>query len=199
MSSLDETAYPRLRDDISPEELDQLYTPSAKERKFVADTYRRTSPQTFLMLQLKLMQRLGHSVPLANVPLVIVAHVCKKLKLTRPSKDALVRYDASGEKSRHLQQVVTVLKLQEVDQAARRWMIERADAAARIKQELPDIINALLEELVRERYVLPGFIYLDRIARAARDKINTAIQERIVAALDRTTRDRLNALLGIEE
>ena len=44
MSNLDETAYPRLHDDISPEELDQLYTPSAKERKFVTDTYRRTSP-----------------------------------------------------------------------------------------------------------------------------------------------------------
>ncbi|MCR6475960.1 Tn3 family transposase [Variovorax sp. ZS18.2.2] len=199
MSNLDETAYPRLRDDISPQELDQLYTPSAKERKFVTDSYRRTSPQTFLILQLKLMQRLGHSVPLASVPLVIVAHVCKKFKIARPSKDALARYDASGEKSRHLQQVVTVLKLQEVDQAARRWMVERAEAAARTKQELPDIINALLEELVHQRYVLPGFSYLDRIAQAARDKVNTAIQDRIVAALDQPTRDRLDALLGIED
>jgi hypothetical protein len=96
MSKIEETAYPRLHEDISPQELDELYTPTAKERKFVIDAYRRTFPQTCLMLQLKLMRRLGYSVPLAGVPLPIVAHVCKKLKVARPTRDALARYDASG-------------------------------------------------------------------------------------------------------
>jgi hypothetical protein len=101
--------------------------------------------------------------------------VCKRLKLARPSREALARYDASGEKARHLKQVLQVLELREADPAARRWMAERAEAAARTKQELPDIINAVLEALVQQRYVLPGFSYLDRLAQAARDKVNTAI------------------------
>jgi hypothetical protein len=196
MSHIEETAYPRLREDISPQELDQLYTPSTTERKFVTDAYRRALPQACLMLQIKLMQRLGHAVPLAGVPLPIVAHVCKKLKVTRPTKEVLARYDASGEKPRHLKQVLAVLGLRDLDHAGRRWIIERAEAAARTKQELPDIINALLEELVRQRYVLPGFSYLDRIAQAAREKINTAIYERTSAALDDRTRARLDALVG---
>ena len=195
MSSIEETAYPRLHDDISPQELEQLYTPSAKERRFVADTYRRTLPQTCLMLQLKLMQRLGYSVPLAGVPLPIIAHVCKKLRFTRPTKDVLARYDASGEKARHLKHVLEVLRLREPDETARRWMFERAEAAAHTKQELPDIINALLEELVKQRFVLPGFSKLDRIAQVARDKVNTAIYEHTSAGLDEPTRARLDALL----
>lgn len=49
------------------------------------------------MLQLKLVQRLGYTVPLAGVPVAITAHVCKKLKVARPSKEALARYDGSAE------------------------------------------------------------------------------------------------------
>jgi TnpA family transposase len=184
-----------LRDDLSAQELDQLYTPSAKERQFVAGATRRALPRVCLMLQLKLMQRLGYAVPLASVPLPIVAQVCKRLKLARPSREALARYDASGEKARHLKQVLQVLELREADAAARRWMAERAEAAARTKQELPDIINAVLEALVQQRYVLPGFSYLDRLAQAARDKVNTAIYEQTLAALDEPARVRLDALL----
>jgi hypothetical protein len=196
MSNIEETAYPRLREDISPHELDQLYTPSARERKFVADAYRRTLPQSCLMLQLKLVQRLGYTVPLASVPLSIVAHVCKKLKVARPTKEVLARYDASGEKTRHQKQVLSALGLRELDQSTRRWMLERAEASARTKQELPDIINALLEELVRQRYLLPGFSHLDRLAQTARDRVNTAIYERTSAALDASKRARLDALLS---
>ena len=164
MSSIDETAYPRLREEVSPQELEQLYTPSPKERRFVAETYRRASPQIFLMLQLKLLQRLGYSVPLASIPLGIVAHICRKLKLSRPNREALIRYDESGEKTRHLRFVLQFLSLRAIEGDGDIWLRERALEAARTKQELPDIINFLLEELVKKSYVLPGFSILDRLA-----------------------------------
>lgn len=43
MSNVEETAYPRLRDAVTAEELDQLFTPSTRERRFVADTYPQDS------------------------------------------------------------------------------------------------------------------------------------------------------------
>ncbi|MGH8758004.1 MAG: DUF4158 domain-containing protein [Burkholderiales bacterium] len=122
MSSIEETAYPRLQEDVSLQELDQLYTPTPKERAFVNETYRRPMPRPCLMLLLKLMQRLGHTVPLAGVPLAITTHICRKLKVARPTKDALARYDGSGETSRHRQHVLKVLGLREPDAAAMRWL-----------------------------------------------------------------------------
>ena len=76
-----------------------------------------------------------------------------------------------------------------------RWLAERAETATGTKQELQDIVNVLLEELVKHRYVLPGFMILLRIARAARDKVDTAIYDRTLSALDAAARQRLDALL----
>ena len=87
MSSIEETAYPRLLDDVVQQEIEQLYTPTPKERAFVNahQALRRPISRACAMLQLKLMQRLGYSVPLAGVPLAITAHVCRKLKVPRPT------------------------------------------------------------------------------------------------------------------
>ena len=147
------------------------------------------------MLQLKIMQRLGYSVPLASVPLAITAHVCRKLRVSRPTLEALSRYDNSADASRHRQLVLKVLGLKDPDSDAMRWIAQRAEAAAGTKQELADIINVVLEELVRQHYVLPGFTVMLRMARAAREKVNQAIYERTTAALDGAVRQRLDALL----
>lgn len=87
MSSIEETAHPRLPEEAGPLELEQLYTPTAKERACVKakEALRRPMSRACAMLQLKLMQRLGYSVPLANAPLAITVHACRKLKVSRRS------------------------------------------------------------------------------------------------------------------
>lgn len=196
MTNVEETAYPRISHDQSDQELEQIYLPSSAECEFVRSHYRRVLPQTCLMLQLKLVQRLGYSVPLSSVPTAIIDHVCAALSVARPSKSTLQRYDASGEKSRHMRMVLGVLRRRELDGAARQWLIQCAEKAAGTKQELADIINVLLEELSANQYVLPGFTYLDRIARNAREKINSAIFGNTMAALDDGTKQRLDKLLS---
>lgn len=195
MSSIEETAYPRLRDEVSDKALEQLYTPTAQERAFVNETYRRPLPRAYLMLQLKFVQRLGYAVPLADVPVAIVAHLCRKLRVRRPTKESLAAHDSSGDKSRHLKHVLKQLGLREFDASGQRWLAARAHAAAQTKQELPDIINVLLEELVKHRYVLPGFTILLRAARAARERVNAAIFERTFKALTPEMISRLDDVL----
>lgn len=199
MSSIEETAYPRLREEVSAKELEQLYTPTDKERAFVNATYRRQLPRAYLMLQLKLVLRLGYAVPLADVPVAIVAHVCRKLRVRRPTKEALETYDASGDKSRHLKHVLKQLGLREFDATGQRWLASRAQAAAQTKQELPDIVNVLLEELVKHHYVLPGFTILLRAARAARERVNAGIFERTFKALKPALIKRLDKLLKTQQ
>lgn len=195
MSSIEETAYPRLHDEVTDIELERLYTPTAEERGFVNATYRRPLPRAYLMLQLKLVQRLGYAVPLADVPVAIVAHVCRKQRVRRPTKDTLGDHDISGAKSRHLKHILKQLGLREFDACGQRWLASRADVAAQTKQELPDIVNVLLEELVRDRYLLPGFTILLRTARAARERVNTAIFGRTHQALTPAMIARLDDLL----
>lgn len=195
MSDIDETAYPRLREEISLQELEKLYTPTVDERAFVNATYRRPVARAYLMLQLKLVQRLGYSVPLADVPIAITAHVCRKVRIRRPTKELLAAHDASGDKSRHLKHILKQLDLREFDTDAQRWLVSRAEVAAQTKQELPDIINVLLEELVKHRYVLPGFTVMLRIARAARERVNSKIFEATLKGLPETIRTRLDSLL----
>lgn len=199
MSSIEDTAYPWLRDEISEHELEKLYTPTNEERALVNATYRRPAARAYLMLQLKLVQRLGYAVPLANVPLPITAHVYRKMRIRRPTKEALAAHDASGDKARHLKHVLKQLGLREFDTSGQRWLVTRAENAAQTKHELPDIINVMLEELVKHRYVLPGFTILLRMARAARERVNSEIFSKTVNALSTETRQRLDNMLIIRQ
>lgn len=198
MSNVNETAYPQLKEDYSPQELEQLFSPTAKELNFAEEVCRRASARATFVIYLKVVQRVGYSVVLETVPLSIVAYVSRKLRLPRPSREALVSYDASGEKGRHFKRIREVLRLKEVDETVRRWMQDRAEQAAATKHELADIINALLEELVDNRYLLPGFTILDRIAQQARESVNSAIYDRTAAELDTVCRARLDALLVVK-
>lgn len=192
---IQETAYPQLPFEPSQKELDAIYTPTADEREQVMANFRRASARVYVLLQWKLLQRLGYVVPLATVPPAIIQHLCHKAQLAKPSKDQLSRYDRSGERSRHLQWLRVQLHLRDFDSTANAWLVTRAEHAASSKQELPDIINVLLEELVRQRYALPGFTVLQRLARRARHKINTQIFQAIDGELSASARTRLDALL----
>ena len=68
MTAIHETAYPRLKTEYSLEELTAVYTPSTAEIDYVFSLYRQVGPRTFMLVKLKLLQRLGYFVPLATVP-----------------------------------------------------------------------------------------------------------------------------------
>ena len=198
MNPIEDDAYPRLNDDVSQQELDELYTPTAAERawKGVKKPPRRPMSKVCAMLQLKLMQRLGYSVALPEVPLAIVAHVAKKLRVARPTQAELARYQNSAERARHRELVLQVLGMCDADRSQLQWISERVAAAAQTKEDLHDIINIVVREIAQEKIVLPGYSVLQRMARAARDNANQAIYERTMAALDEAKRQRLDELLA---
>ena len=101
MSGVHETAYPRLKLEFTERELIAIYSPTSAELKFVASQYRQVSQQVFLLVQLKLLQRLGYFVALSSVPTVIVEHICSRAQLRVPRKSAMLKYDQSGSRYRH--------------------------------------------------------------------------------------------------
>jgi hypothetical protein len=195
MTGIHETAYPRLKAEFTQEELTAVYTPSSAEMEFVFTQYRQVGPRTFLLIQLKLLQRLGYFVPLASVPPEIIEHICAHANLRQPLKRTLLQYDQSGSKSLHHQRLRAYLGIRTVDKKAEQWLETQAMQAAHTKQELPDIINVLIEELVQRRYELPGFTFLFRLCRRCRNTVNDLIYKSIADGLAPETIERLDDIL----
>jgi polysaccharide pyruvyl transferase WcaK-like protein len=79
---------------------------------------------------------------------------------------------------------------EDADQAMQRASQE----AARTQEDLADIINVALEQLVRQRFELPGFSILLRAAQHARATINREYQTLVCDRLDAVARKHLDTL-----
>src|SRR6267378_7036615 len=67
-------------------------------------------------------------------------------------------------------------------------------ASSRVREDLADIVNMAIEELIRQRYELPGFSTLFRAARAARVTVNRGYYRQIYQATDPVTRTHIDTL-----
>jgi TnpA family transposase len=179
------TAYPRLKNDLSAHELGDVYTPTDKELRFAQrHSKRSTAAYLGLLVQLKLVQRLGRFVALSEVPNVIINHI-RTHSGCRITIRELKPYYTSGAKDRHIKLIRGYLKIRPFDSTTTAAQVRGwAKAAAKTKEALADIINVTLEHLVKEQYELPAFSVLERICRSARTEINTAYYEQLGGYLD---------------
>jgi hypothetical protein len=197
MSTVHETIYPVLPAEPGAAELKAAFTPSTAEIRFVRRQSRQEATAVLIMVQLKLLQRLGYFPMLVDVPPVIIDHIRTAMRARTLSRTAIARYDVSGSRIRHQKLLRAWLDIRAFDAGETTRLTERASAQARTKVELPDIINVLIEELVGRRYELPPLATLQRIATRARNDLNEAIYGAITGALDATLTERIDALLVV--
>jgi len=196
MSSLHETAYPRLRSTITEKELKEYYTPTPEELSLI-ESEKKPILRFGFMLNLKLLQRLGYFVPLASAPPSIIAHVMDRIGIKRPlTLKQLKDYDRSGSRPRQQQILRDYLGIRSFASEDQPWLIDVAEKAAETKEMLADIINVMLEELVRNHYELPGFTVLKRIARSARNKVNEQCFRDICSDLTNDAKQKIDELLN---
>tara|TARA_R110001599_G_scaffold264269_1_gene464874 strand:+ start:13347 stop:16328 length:2982 start_codon:yes stop_codon:yes gene_type:complete len=175
MVAIHQTAYPRLKKDLKPEALGDVYTPSSAEKRFAQRHTQRTSAAYLgLLLQLKVVQRLGRFVPISEIPDVILHHI-KDVSRSRVSIQELRGYFSSGTKDRHIKLIRQYLNIRPYDAVTTTPLIRRwATEAAKTKEALPDVINVTLEYLVKEQFEIPGYHTLFKICRAARAEVNNS-------------------------
>jgi len=195
MTTLHETAYPRLKPDPTAKELQEIYTPTEAERLCVAAIATGSATRLALLLHLKLFQRLGYFTPLAEVPERIVQHIAQAVGMRRVPADRLASYDASGSQRKHLAQLRAFLNVRPLDAGGRDWLTTVAETAAQTKHIVPDIVNVMLEELVHHRYELPAFSTLERLAIAAREQVHDTHYRQIADALTPAMRALIDELL----
>ncbi|MCW8998817.1 MAG: Tn3 family transposase, partial [Kangiellaceae bacterium] len=196
MTAVYQTAYPRIKSDITTEELGDIYTPTLKDRSFALRHCKRNSAAFVgLLLQLKITQRLGRFITYNEVPKIIFRHIKNECR-SRISLQQLKAYYSSGTKDRHVKLIrkylnILPFNLKNMEYRVREWAVE----AATTKEALPDIINVVLEYLVKERYELPAFSVLSRLCQSARTEVNNNYYNQLCDYLNNKGRHSINELL----
>ena len=117
MTAIYQTAYPRIKSDITQEELGDVYTPTPEDQRFALRYCKRSSASFLgLMVQLKATQRLGRFVSLGEIPKVIIAHIKNQCRSRVTLKD-LQSYYSSGAKDRHVKLIRRHLNIKAYDAA----------------------------------------------------------------------------------
>ena len=193
MLSPSDTAYPVLKESPTERELQELFTPNLFELGFAAENTRQPIPRLGLLLLLKSFQKLGYFVRLAEIPTPTVLHVARAVGWNQ-IPDGLSAYDAGTARFRHMALVRSYLGVTPFADPARKLMLRICLASSRVREDLADIVNMAIEELVRQRYELPGFSTLFRAARAARFAVNRGYYRQIHQTTDPLTRAHIAAL-----
>ena len=100
MPSVHETAYPRLKASVSPQDLSDVFTPTTEEIAFAHRTARGSTAKRCLLVLLKTFQRLGYFTPLRDVPVAIREHIARSVPGQILAFDP-GSYDESGTRRRH--------------------------------------------------------------------------------------------------
>jgi len=197
MVAVYQTAYPRIRDDIAVEtHLGNIYNPTLEEVAFVQKHCKKQSSAYLgLLIQLKMFQRLGRFVPLTDIPVAIIKLIKQKAK-SSITQSQLQKYYQSGAKNRHITVLRQYLKVKPFESKTTALLLKAwALDVATTKEELADIINVLIEKLVKERFELPSFATLRRIAQTARSKVNNDYYRKLYQFLSTDSLDQIDAIL----
>ncbi len=187
MTAIDRTIYRRMKRSYTTKELIEAYTPTEEERRFVSTMTRTAQNQLNLMLWIKLFPCLGYFPALSEIPPALVDHVRQVLNLPA---EVVLGYDHDRTLYRHHQVVREYYQILPYGKEARRVILRTLLRAVRTMDNPADMINAALEELIKQRFELPAFSTLDRLTRRVRmlvyGRICRLVQRRMTADIQQS-------------
>ncbi len=192
MTSIERTAYPRFKRYYTNKELRKIYTPTPSEKAFALSHTTGQNNYLNLMVLLKSFQRLGYFPKLEKVPVVVINHLKNILNLPKTIK---IGYQQQRTQYRHRSLIRDYLQVKPFNFEALAKMQATISQSAQVMDYPADLINVAIEELIKDRYELPGFNTLDREICRIREAINSQIFRDVVQQLSPELRERLNELL----
>jgi hypothetical protein len=192
-----ETVFRELRPDPTDRELKELYTLTKKDLAFIDATAKRNTARLALAIHFKAFHYLGYFIRLKDVPAKIKQHIAQGLGIRRmPTDKELDGYDTSGHKRVHIEAIRRHFDVRPLSMKRDQpWLEALARKAAETKHNVPDIINQMIEELLRQRYELPGITVLVAIATAARATVHDGYLNAVSNALTPEAKQTIDGLL----
>jgi hypothetical protein len=167
VTTIDRTAYPRFKRAISEQDLTEVYTVTDDEKDFIDAAAYGDQMQLNLTLLLKSGQRLARFPNVEQIPVRIVTHLRQQLSIAH---DIPVGYDWDRTLYRHHQLIRDYLGVVPYSQDGREITITAMQQAIQTMMYPADLINAAIEELVRQSVLLPAFSTLDTLATQIRSR-----------------------------
>jgi TnpA family transposase len=195
MTAIHETAYPRIKPHLSLKEFKAIFAPTDEELWLLKTKTKATVPVTQLgfMILLKCYQYLGRSVQLQKVDASIKKYIAQQIGID-PTVD-LLGYNKLT-RHRHLKMIREYLQINANKKVRRHMMKQAALTAATIKENLADIINSIIDELIKSKFELPAFQKLVRLARAARTVVNNDSYGKIFNLLSEEQKRLIDSIIG---
>lgn len=196
MAAIHETAYPRIKPNLTHKELRDIFTPQETEISLLNSKTKISLPVTRLgfMLLLKCYQYLGRPINLKKIDSPIVKYVAEilgidnTLDLSRYSK--LTRH-------RHIKVIREYLQINDDKKLRRQVMKKAALNSAAVKENLADIMNCVIDELIKSKFELPSYKSLLRLARAARSVVNNDNYGKIFSSLNAEQKNLIDIIIGL--
>ncbi|WP_422463679.1 DUF4158 domain-containing protein, partial [Endozoicomonas sp. ALB115] len=146
------------------------------------------------MTMLKMFQHLGYHTGFDDLPDGYIQYYGKITK-SRSSGEEVRKHRDSSVRSIYLSLLRDRFK---VKPAGRNIIIQRAYESAKSKHHLADIINEVLENLIKDSYELPTFDALARVASDQRRRVNKELYSNYLDSLDEKSKLVLSSLLDEE-
>jgi hypothetical protein len=104
MTTIHETAYPRIRSNLSDKELEEVYTPTPDELAFIHRTTKSTVAAFGGVVLLKTFQRLGYFPLFDALPPRLIHHLATAMGVLTP-RFLLRQYDQRRLREWHMPQI----------------------------------------------------------------------------------------------
>jgi TnpA family transposase len=192
LASIERTAYPRFKRYFTPKELREVYTPTPAEITFGLSTTQGQVHFLNLIVLLKTFQRLGYFPKLTDIPKSLGNHIRTSLSLP---ENICVGYEQSRTMYRHRTAIREYLNVTHFNQSARHLAVTIVYKSASVMDNPADLINVAIDELIHQRYELPGFNTLDRLVRRVRNLVNQKLFSLVLSRLSTEYIQRLDNLL----
>jgi TnpA family transposase len=193
MTAIHETAYPRLRSNWTDKLLTEIFIPQKEEIQFAKSCTRQPLAFVSVLIQLKVFQYLGRFIPFNQISRPIIDHIVKFLNVDTELTTSIF-HQPRDLKSRYIKSIRKFMGVTPPNET-KNSLQEIALQAAQTKHHLPDIINVILEQLVRLKIELPAFSFLRRIAQNSRQQVNKGCYEAIYSNLSTEVACKLEKLL----
>lgn len=184
---LEQTVYPRLERDPTPQLLAKRFTPTPEEVRFVDSMSPELESRLCAMLLLKCFQHVRQFPQMKDIPPVTVAHVRMAMRL---GVGVVHRYKHLATPSRQRAAIRRFMGIAGGDVAGRDIAVGAMRAGARSTSEVTRLIDIGVQALLAEPVELPAFATMVRLARSAKTEQAKRMLEFGL------TRGELKALLG---
>jgi TnpA family transposase len=197
MTALDRTAYPRLGERLTREELDARYRLSEADQAFIRATARGDAGRLTLATLLKARQDLGCFPAPVEMHGDTVKHLAVQLGLTDPP--ALIT-EETGAKTLYRYRVAVRAHLNVVPyaEAGERLITATVLEVAATMSDPADLIGRVIEALGKAATDLPAFSTLDRLVNHQRAQVHARMYDRVTTRLTADEATALEALLIVQ-